>query len=1062
MAKQNKKQDTVRLSHSLVLNRFILSLFGSTSLEAMSEHLKDPILERYDENNVSMFHHELVARLFHNDTLTKEMLMEYDQNIYRHTQEISAKRGEPIRWKYFQYMALLFTEIYLDRYFNGREALLSDLNSYLEEVFNVDERTYHSLTPFTPDDLNKIAFWNATGSGKTLLMHINIKQFLHYVPSNERINRIILLTPNEGLSNQHKKELDESGIDNGIFSKSAGALFGGQIVEIIEITKLAEKSGDKTIAVDSFEGNNLVLVDEGHRGSSGDVWKVMRNKLSAVGFSFEYSATFGQSVSAASGKKKSDLINEYGKATLFDYSYRYFYNDGYGKDYRIMNLNQTWDDSLVTMYLTACLLSFYEQISLFKHDEAKLHNFLLEKPLAIFVGSSVTAVRTENKQEVSDVVAILQFFGRFVANSSESISNISRLLSENDGLVDKNNRSIFGHSFKFLRVSENSPESIYSNILNTIFNSAISGAILHLDNLKGQDGEIGLRVGNSEYFGVINVGDDKKLLDLCENSGLSTSNKDFANRSLFADINSRNSQINVLIGSKKFTEGWSSWRVSTMGLLNVGRGEGSEIIQLFGRGVRLKGFGYSLKRSAALDVSIKPTSIPKHLNLLETLNIFGIRADYMEQFKQYLEEEGLPTNDSNFEEFTLPILPSVNISGKKLKYLKIEEGRDFKKEEIVELDPTQKNINVVLDYYPKIQAMKSKGLRKESDTVESTLNRAVLSVEHLAFIDWDRVYFDIVRAKNEKSWYNLSVSKDKLMKIAYLDNWYTLLIPSAELAFDDFGKRTKLWQEIVTSLLKLYVERSYNIAKSKWMSKNVVTAILDETHPNFEQEYQLLIHRDLDTIIEKVKELKCQLEAKEFSSNFTIGANFEALYFSGHLYQPLLYLDKKSYAGESDNMIELKPVPLNKGERDFIEDIKAFYTSSADFFADKELYVLRNQSRKGIGFFESSNFYPDFIVWLVVGSKQYVTFVDPKGLRNLRGLEDEKINLHKTIRETIEPQLNDKDIVLNSFIISNTSFTEIDFWEKGITIEAFNDKHVFFQTEQKNMYIEKMLQRLTS
>ena len=49
-----------------------------------------------------------------------------------------------------------------------------------------------------------------------------------------------------------------------------------------------------------------------------------------------------------------------------------------------------------------------------------------------------------------------------------------------------------------------------------------------------------------------------------------------------------NSSINILIGSKKFSEGWNCWRVSTMGLMNIGQSEGSEIIQLFGRGVRLK------------------------------------------------------------------------------------------------------------------------------------------------------------------------------------------------------------------------------------------------------------------------------------------------------------------------------------------------------------------------------------------------------------------------------------------------------------------------------------------
>jgi hypothetical protein len=37
-----------------------------------------------------------------------------------------------------------------------------------------------------------------------------------------------------------------------------------------------------------------------------------------------------------------DLEQEYAKCILFDYSYKYFYSDGYGKEYRILNLE---DDS---------------------------------------------------------------------------------------------------------------------------------------------------------------------------------------------------------------------------------------------------------------------------------------------------------------------------------------------------------------------------------------------------------------------------------------------------------------------------------------------------------------------------------------------------------------------------------------------------------------------------------------------------------------------------------------------------------------------------------------------
>jgi len=64
------------------------------------------------------------------------------------------------------------------------------------------------------------------------------------------------------------------------------------------------------------------------------------------------------------------------------------------------------------------------------------------------------------------------------------------------------------------------------------------------------------------------------------------------------------------------------------------------------------------------------------------------------------------------------------------------------------------------------------------------------------------------------------------------------------------------------------------------------------------------------------------------------------------------------------------------------------------------MYLLRNLSRgRGVGFFEAGNFHPDFILWLLVGKRQYITFVDPKGIRNLEGRSDPKIAFHKTIKE---------------------------------------------------------------
>ena len=70
------------------------------------------------------------------------------------------------------------------------------------------------------------------------------------------------------------------------------------------------------------------------------------------------------------------------------------------------------------------------------------------------------------------------------------------------------------------------------------------------------------------------------------------------------------------------------------------KGEGAQIIQLFGRGVRLKGYDLSLKRSGKTRLP-EGVERPRHIGVLETLGIFGIHADYMAQFRDFLDEEGL-------------------------------------------------------------------------------------------------------------------------------------------------------------------------------------------------------------------------------------------------------------------------------------------------------------------------------------------------------------------------------------------------------------------------------------
>lgn len=1040
----------LKFDQKLVLNQWILDLFDVSSLEKLAERMRAPELEGFDENNVSKFHHNL-RLLFDRPELPHDMLLAYDQNIVRHWQRITERRnkaGHNLYPKYFQYLALLFTEIYLDRYFRNPDKLLEELNAQVD-AFNSDKAERDRIESFKRPDLNKLAFWMATGSGKTLLMHINILQYQHYLALHGNgwgMNRIILLTPKHGLSLQHLEEFQLSGIQAELFSKEGRGLFTSRSVEIIDIHKLREEMGEKTVAVEAFEGNNLVLVDEGHSGMSGTevgIWMTRRNQLCENGFSFEYSATFGQAMKASGSKS---LEQTYARCIIFDYSYKYFYGDGYGKDYRILNLADDSDEAIRRRYLAACLLSFYEQLKLHTEQKSVFRPFLLERPLWIFVGSSVNAVRTQHKRKVSDVVDILLTLAEFVQERGESIDGIERLLSGDSGLLDAQGRDLFAGAYKYLGTLRMTAEQVFNDILRVIFNST-STAALHVENLKGTEGEIALRLGDNEPFGVINVGDAPSLCKLCQEHGeLVVIDREFSD-SLFRNLNDEDSTVNILIGSKKFTEGWNSWRVSTMGLMNIGRNEGPQIIQLFGRGVRLKGKDFSLKRSRKLE----GLSAPRNIETLESLNIFGIRADYMKQFKEYLEDEGLPANEDRIE-FVLPVVK--NLGTKKLKIVRLKEGVDFKKngpKPALDTPPAYlTRYPVTLDWYPKLQALASGSGRYMGTTAEKEM--CYFDETHMAFMDMDAIYFELQQFKNERAWYNLNLPQESIGTLLGRNDWYKLFIPRDQMEFRSF-EQVRRWQEIATSLLKKYIDRYYKFKKQKFEGDHLEYRELTDDDPNFIDEYRLLIEQSREDIIEKLDELKGLITSgtlRDFEFH-----SLKSIAFNQHLYEPLLY-------AKSD-LIEIKPVVLeNEGERDFVMDLKAFVGTNGDLLGGKEMYLLRNMSRgRGIGFFEAGNFYPDFILWLLNGTKQYINFIDPKGLRNLEGPDDPKIRFYETIKE-LEQQLGDGQITLNSFIISSTRHPEVAWWGDGLSKEEFESRNVLFQMEDRDAYIRKLLTKAQS
>ncbi|HQE25191.1 MAG TPA: DEAD/DEAH box helicase family protein, partial [Candidatus Atribacteria bacterium] len=864
----------------LVLNKYLLSLFGVSDFRDLQEKLKDAPLGA-DSEGVSHFINVLRSS-FENLKLQEDVLLRYDENIQSYVRKINYRR-EPVNLKYFQYLAVLFAEIVLDNLKHRKPEFLYDLNAFLESY--QQGQGVEIIDAFTEDDLKKLAFWMATGSGKTLIMHINYYQFLNYrlfSPDN-----IILITPNEGLSRQHFEELKRSGIPCRLYTGSlTGGMRSKNEVLVIEMTKFVEEKKGRgvTLPVEVFEGRNLIFVDEGHKGKKSEEqkWARLRNKLAENGFVFEYSATFGQILS----ENQPDTLKEYARSIVFDYSYKYFYLDGYGKDFSVLNVKQARisEQEFQEGMFVANLLSFYEQVLAYEENKelAKEHN--LEKPLWIFVGTTVTG-----RKEESDVIQIVEFIKRVIHDEDWVEKWVRNILSGNTSLKDEDGKDVFQDRFQYLRKRGIELDDLYRRIFG-------GKGSLRLYEFKNAEGELGLKAGENEYFGVINIGDVSGFKKQLEKKGILVE-QDVLSSSLFDDIKKEGSKINILIGSKKFIEGWDTWRVSSMGLLNIGRGQGPQIIQLFGRGVRLKGKGMSLKRSGE----------NSQVQLLEMLNIYGIKADYLSQFLEAIRRE-----EVEFETIEIPAQPQHKEKWETL-YTLSKPDKKFEEEEILRLKIDDR-IYYTIDLSPKVSRYLSKERKEEGIKIEEIKPE----VEELRFpedlvdvLDWERIWQETIEFKVQRNYWNLVLEKDTLKNILLSDRYTLLSLPEILEVKDEEGSNRL--EDIALLVIKKYVDLFYRKNAKRFETKNLrydkVKQLPLSLLSEGKQGYIVQIDKREKELVREIRDLANDLERLLEEDTRAL----PRVYFDGSLYVPILL--------QSKEIDKISPAGLVESEQDFVVEL---------------------------------------------------------------------------------------------------------------------------------------------
>jgi hypothetical protein len=424
-------------------------------------------------------------------------------------------------------------------------------------------------------------------------------------------------------------------------------------VIVLDINKLSENRRGEGVSIPTSvfqDGRNLVLVDEGHKGQKSEqsLWKKLQRDLAGIGAAearhrgllIEFSATFGQVVEVKPAsdpeKKEKPVFDQYAESIVLDYAYDRFYGDLYGKDFWHVTLDSAGAAAAQTQQhtLAAALLAFWRQWQCYRDAEAQ--RLAAEKqvqvaaPLWVLLGLSVIGGKTtkSDQEQTSDVVAVLQFLAGILENPDRLQAALQEIRHARVTGAD-----MLPPEVRAMLLDYPDSGALARRILADVFGWQ-PGDRPAWRLLKNAAGELGLGLSRADtvrYYGVVNVGDAGGLKKAMEDTGLSVAD-DALGQSLFATLDDNDSGIQVLIGSRRFAEGWDNYRASSLTLLRLGQGEGSLIIQMFGRVVRFAGTNGDGKRLERPGDLLKP---------LQTAYIYGLRSGYLEIFLNGLYANGV-------------------------------------------------------------------------------------------------------------------------------------------------------------------------------------------------------------------------------------------------------------------------------------------------------------------------------------------------------------------------------------------------------------------------------------
>ena len=803
--------------------------------------------------------------------------------------------------------------------------------------------------------INRMSFWMATGSGKTLILVKMIEILYHLMKRGEIPKRdILILAHRDDLLDQlrlHVHEYNTSGSlhirlhelrDYSQVKHSQPSLFSASEMNVFyyRSDNLSDDQKEKIIDFRSYENNGewYIMLDEAHKGDKEDSKRQhIYSILSRNGFLFNFSATFTD---------PRDVI-----CTAFNFNLSEFIRKGFGKhiyifgqETKAFRKSQDFPESEKQKIVLKALI----MLSMVRQVEGKVRGVDLKmyhRPLLMTLVNSVNTNDADLKLFFRELVRIAK--GEVSAKQWQAAKDdlLSELALKPTYLYERD---------LHVNIDQRVLSSLtQADMLEQVFNAVGPGEIEVLIRPSDRK-EVALKLKTSEEaFALIRIGDVSDWLNK-ELSGYEI-NQHFNDESFFVRLNESSSDINILLGSRSFYEGWDSNRPNVIMYINIGMGDDAKkfILQSVGRGARIEPYKDMRKRFSNLNAAgmlsreqeasfhqVKNDILP-----LESEYIFGTNRDALEKVVKELDQED---TESGKKQLSLA-LNEQQIAGKLL------------------LVPVYKESGTLL-HQERTQAK----FQLSQDSLD-------LLTRYQAWLGDDRLLLALhdARPQQIKALKEALASPTERFRTegpAYknLDVLMTQALCFLSLHGKDFERFKELEDEInhFRHLRVSLEEIDFTLLEQKLLEFRQKPARISELKAKY-----VANQLSLDDLIDQTNHL---------GGEETFTHHGQTLYFKNiqqHYYLPLLI-------SNDEKLDYIRSIIRVRSEVLFINKLETYLNQTDNHFKDFDWWLFsrvdENSDNINVPYYDPVtnkifNFKPDFIFWLQKGADYHIIFVDPKG-----------------------------------------------------------------------------------